>query len=99
MRKTGTSYYINKVPNIKKGFDSTESIEEMTQQYKDWKETIKNYSISDTALKENHPRIWQKLTTGATLNEDEIKNITNEFYRISTEKYNETLAIKEYELE
>ncbi|GHV34215.1 hypothetical protein AGMMS4952_26570 [Spirochaetia bacterium] len=89
-------YYRDKVPNTKRESDA-DTLEGMIQDYKDWKETIRNYYLSDTDFKEKHPAYWKRLTREVTkLEIDNVNRCFRNKYRI---RFIEELDTEDYELD
>jgi hypothetical protein len=88
--------YRDKVPYKKK---ETGSLEEMIQDFKDWKQAIRNFYLPDMDLKQKRPVYWERLTREVRLTECDIKRIKNEFYSVSKQKFEEELNTEDYELD
>ncbi|GHT67814.1 hypothetical protein FACS1894110_14040 [Spirochaetia bacterium] len=89
-------YYRDQVPNAKRESDAT-TLEGMIQDYKDWKEAIRNYYLPDLAFKEKHPAYWERLTREIT--KLEIENVKRDFRKKSRLRFIESLDADEYKLD
>ncbi|GHV93611.1 hypothetical protein AGMMS50268_41140 [Spirochaetia bacterium] len=96
MRKRGIQYYYDKVPNAKRE-SNADTLEDMIQDFKDFKEAVRNYYLSDFDLKERLPITWGRLTKGIT--KLDIHNIKIDFRNKSRMRFIEELDTDDYELD
>ncbi|GHV84095.1 hypothetical protein AGMMS50212_14350 [Spirochaetia bacterium] len=96
MRKRGIQYYYDKVPNTKRE-SNADTLGGMIQDFKDFKEAVRNYYLSDLEMKERLPITWGRLTKGIT--KLDIHNIKVAFRNKFRMRFIEELDTDDYELD
>jgi hypothetical protein len=89
-------YYINQIPECPNKVYPT--LDEAISEYKAFKKSITDHFVSDMALKEEYPDLYNTFME-VELTEKEIAIVTKRFYEESVIGYSDKLTSNDYELE
>jgi hypothetical protein len=89
-------YYLDQIP---KGQETDfNSVEEAIETYRVWRRKISDYYLPNEKVKAEDPVVYACLIN-TELKDDEIKEITEEYYREAVIHYSDTLSGADYELD